>query len=80
MNLSRALLAVMILFNLALVALLYGYRELTDMLLATNARAIEQQHAVRDCTLTPWYNADGSITVIVNGTFPHRIETQCRKF
>lgn len=70
----------MLLLNVALVVLYSKWGETTLTVLAVNdvlMDGLTQPHPVHDAQLTAWYEHDGSITVIVNGQFRHRILHPC---
>lgn len=69
---TRLALVVSLAINALLLTMVLTYAQTVNVLLKVNARALERQTAVKDCELTPWQNADGTLTVIVNGHFAHR--------
>ena len=71
---------------LALSAVLLGLcllqRETISLLLQTNARLIGQievmqRHPAHDAQLTAFNEPDGTILIVVNGQFLHRVYSPC---
>lgn len=70
----------MLLINLALAVVYSQWGQATLTVLAVNDALMDgmnQPHPVHDAQLTAWHEQDGSITVIVNGQFKHRILHPC---
>jgi len=75
---KNALIGVLAVACICLCWLHFGWVNLTDSLLATNAKLLATPHPVHDAQITVWRAVDtGKVTIMVNGTFPHVYERFC---
>ena len=71
-------LGVSLILNLCMLSLCLSWRAATAIILQTNASLLNQPHPVHDADLTVWHDK-GTITVMVNGAFPHIYEHFCTR-
>lgn len=81
---KNILIAFLLLLVVVLLSIGYGFSAHADSLLATNhdlVDAIEPptRPVIQDADITAFHNEDGTITIMVNGFYPHVITDACKR-